>query len=138
MLIKFWVPGIPVPQGDLAASRNGRLFHKNAKELHPWRYEVNWRARKAMRQAKAVVQVDVPMTMTLRFVLYRPKATPKRKATPPATRKPDLDKLVRAIGDAMTKVVYLDDSQITESHCYKRLAEIGEPEGVEIEIGTEF
>lgn len=136
MITKFWVPGIPVPQGDLTASRYGRLYHKNHKELHAWRYEVQWRARKAMKSSKAVALVDVPVSITLRFVLYRPKATAKTRDTPPAIKKPDLDKLARAIGDALTDVVYQDDSQITESHCYKRIAERDESEGVEIMVSA--
>jgi crossover junction endodeoxyribonuclease RusA len=131
-LIDLWVPGVPVPQGNLSASRKGRLYHTNAKELHEWRYDINWRARAAMKQAKAVVAEELPMALSLFFVLYRPKATAKTRVTPPAIRKPDLDKLARACGDALTSVVYVDDSQIIESHCYKRLAEIDEEVGVRI------
>ena len=45
-----------------------------------------------------------------------PRAIPawtELKATAPAApRRPDLDKLVRSAGDAMTGIVYVDDGQI--------------------------
>ncbi len=55
----------------------------------------------------------------------RPVSTPKR-VTPPAVKKPDLDKLARAILDALTHTVIADDSQVVELYAHKRLAEIGE------------
>lgn len=133
--IQYFVPGLPVPQGDLNASRTGHLYHKN-KALAPWRHEVQWRARKALRQTKDGGLWVGPITITLRFVLKRPVGTPKRRETPPAIKRPDLDKLTRAVFDALTEVVYQDDSQIIEDHCYKRTAEIDEQTGVSILVTT--
>lgn len=47
------------------------------------------------------------------------------------TRKPDLDKLTRSIKDALTGVIYNDDSQIVGLHCFK---EYGDEPGVDIEL----
>ena len=126
-----------MPQGDLSASRNGRLYHSNADNLKPWRYAIEWRAKAAMKAAKLPVVEQLPMSMSLFFVLRRVKGTAKTRATPPAIKKPDLDKLARACGDALTSVVYVDDSQIIESHCYKRIAEIDEAAGVRIVCTTD-
>jgi len=112
------------------------MYHANAKVLEPWRYEVAWRAKRALREVKSGVIEQLPVSMSLWFVLYRPKTTAKTRDTPAAICRPDLDKLARAIGDALTKVVYQDDSQIIESHCYKRIAETDEEEGVQIMITT--
>jgi crossover junction endodeoxyribonuclease RusA len=132
-MIKLFVPGVPVSQGDLTATRTGRLYYQNHKTLDPWRYDIAWRARKAMRQARFHVH-DGPVIVDVSFVMHRPKATPKRRATPPAIKKPDLDKLQRAILDAMTSHVYQDDSQVVEIHARKRIAEAGEPCGAVIVV----
>ena len=56
----------------------------------------------------------------------RPVATSKRR-TPPAVKKPDLDKCIRAVLDALTGVVLADDSLVVDVHgARKRLADIGE------------
>lgn len=132
-MIKFWVPGVPVPQGDLTATRQGKLYYKNHKELDPWRYDIAWRARKAMRQSKTRVH-DGPVTVDVSYVMHRPKATPKTRATPAAIKKPDLDKLQRSVLDAMTGHVYVDDSQVVEIRARKRMAELGETCGAVIVV----
>lgn len=132
-MIEFHVPGVPVSQGDLAATRRGKLYYQNGKELDPWRYAIAWRARKAMRQARFRIH-DGPVTVEVEFVMRRPKATPKRAPTPHAIKKPDLDKLQRALLDAMTGHVYQDDSQVVEIRARKRMAELGETCGATIVI----
>jgi crossover junction endodeoxyribonuclease RusA len=67
------------------------------------------------------------------FVLPRPKSTPKRR-TPLATRRPDADKLLRAILDAITNVVIADDALAVDLRATKRLAEIGESPGARITV----
>ncbi|WP_257898915.1 RusA family crossover junction endodeoxyribonuclease [Rhodococcus qingshengii] len=63
----------------------------------------------------------------------RPKSTPKR-TTPPAVKRPDIDKISRAILDAITGVLIADDSQVVDLHATKRLAELDESHGVHIEL----
>jgi len=133
-VITYEVPGLPVMQGDLAAGRHGHLYHK-AKGLPQWRHNVGWRARKSMRvNGFAGVLFGGPIALTLMFVLRRPVNMSKRKPTEPAIKRPDLDKLARAIGDSLTDVVYVDDSQIIEEHHYKRTAEPDEETGVIIQV----
>ena len=67
--------------------------------------------------------------LELEFVMPRPKSTPK-KSTPAAIKRPDLDKLVRAVMDAITGVVVVDDSQIVHLVATKRIAELDEQTGV--------
>lgn len=132
MTIKIWVPGIPAPQGNMAATRQGKLYYKNSANLDVWRYDISWRARKAMRENK-IHEVHLgPVALTIEFTLVRPKATPKRRETPPAIKKPDLDKLQRAVLDSLTGHVYQDDSQVNRIAASKRLAEIGETTGATI------
>lgn len=66
-------------------------------------------------------------------MLPRPVRTPKSR-TPPAIKKPDGDKLLRAVLDALTGVAWVDDSQVTDARARKRLAELDAPPGVYIAI----
>jgi crossover junction endodeoxyribonuclease RusA len=47
----------------------------------------------------------------LAFMLVKPASAPKKKQTWPVHR-PDLDKLVRAVLDALTGSIIIDDSQV--------------------------
>ncbi len=78
---------------------------------------------------KAIVPRKMPVDMRVSFYLARP-ASKSKKAYP--TVKPDLDKLVRAVGDALTGICFEDDSAIV--HCDARKY-YGSPERTEIEVG---
>jgi crossover junction endodeoxyribonuclease RusA len=128
-IIKLFVPGKPAPQGSKRHVGRG-IMVESSREVGPWRERVALAAHDAMRTA-GLAPFTGAIVLTLSFILPRPKSTPKR-TTPPAVRRPDCDKLARAVGDALTHTVYLDDSQIVELHLTKRLAEIGETTGVDI------
>jgi len=123
--VEFFTPGRPAPQGSKRHVGGGVLV-ESSKAVKPWRVDVQWAARAACR-----APLDGPVALRLEFVMPRPKSTPKR-STPPAIRRPDVDKLARAVLDALTGVVVGDDSQIVDLHATKRLAEIGETPGVHV------
>lgn len=55
--------------------------------------------------------LEGPVKLAVSFTLPRPKSAPKWRLWP--DKKPDLDKLVRAIGDALTQSGAIsDDAQI--------------------------
>jgi crossover junction endodeoxyribonuclease RusA len=76
-----------------------------------------------------------PLCALLNFVLTRPKSAPK-KSTPAAIRNPDLDKLQRAVFDAIKSAgVYQDDSQVVAVFAVKRIAELdNDPTGCLIRL----
>jgi crossover junction endodeoxyribonuclease RusA len=74
--------------------------------------------------------LDEPVEVYLHFLLPRPKSKPKRVWAP--TTKPDLDKLVRAALDALTNVVWRDDSIVIQIFATKSYAE--DTPGVHLEI----
>lgn len=76
---------------------------------------------------------DAPFALDVEFVLPRRAGAPK-SYTPDHTRKPDVDKLLRAVGDALSKVVWTDDSRVIDWHGTKREAEPGETPGARIRI----
>jgi crossover junction endodeoxyribonuclease RusA len=130
----FFVPGDPAPQGSKKPFRNqytGRIqLAESSKKVGPWRERVAIAAHNAMCSGAVF---DGAVSVTLNFVLPRPKSAPKR-STPPAVKRPDLDKLIRACLDAITGVVVSDDSRVISLAAYKRIAEIGETAGCEIRV----
>lgn len=69
------------------------------------------------------------VAVSLDFAFAPPKSWSKKKrreaieTKAPRVGKPDLDNLEKLVCDAMNKIVYRDDGQITESHKYKFFAE---------------
>lgn len=134
-MISFVVEGIPQPRGSKKALPNrstGRamMVDSNPKS-GPWMDAVAHRAAKAMDGSPLF---DGPVEVLIRFAFPRPKShyrTGKHSgelrddAPDWHFKKPDCDKLVRAIGDGMTGVVYRDDSQISLLHVDKRYAASG-------------
>jgi hypothetical protein len=96
---------------------------------------------------QAIYSVDLPrfdtaVFVNVTFVLHRPQSTIidgkrwdlTKSSTPPHTKKPDADKLFRAVGDAMTGIVFPDDAQIVQFWARKRYALLGETSGAIITI----
>ncbi|WP_255218445.1 RusA family crossover junction endodeoxyribonuclease [Nocardia abscessus] len=118
---------MPAPQGSKRHVGHGRMIESSA-AVGPWRERV----------ALAVHNehwplLSGPVVVDLTFVMPRPKSAPKTR-TPPAIKKPDLDKLVRAIFDALTGIAFDSDAQVVELHASKRLADPGCQPGVWITV----
>lgn len=56
------------------------------------------------------------------------------KSWPYPTKVPDIDKLLRAVLDSLTHVVYVDDAQVIEVMASKRFASTPDRMGAEITI----
>lgn len=127
--VRFFVPGKAAPQGSKRHVGRGILV-ESSKDVGPWRERVALAAHQAMAGRPLF---GGAVTVSLNFVMPRPKSAPKTK-TPAAVTRPDVDKLARAVLDALTDVSFSDDSQVIGLSAYKRLAEIGETAGVEIRV----
>jgi len=126
-LIAFQVHGLPIPQGSTRAFVvNGRpVITSTAKGLAAWR-----RLVADVAQGYAPPKIwDGPVGIELHFGLPKPKSAPKRRRVWP-DKRPDLDKLTRAVLDALTYVVFSDDSQVVELHASKDYG----PPGVVVEV----
>ncbi len=117
--IQFKVPGIAIPQGSMKAgvTKAGKPFLRSDNpNLKEWRNRIAWVAqtqRRGLFFAKGeAVRVGIG------FFLPRPVSLPKRVRQ--HTVRPDIDKLERAVFDALTGVLWHDDSQVVES--WKRKA----------------
>lgn len=123
-MIEFFVPGDPAPQGSkntAAQKRNGKYtgkvsVYESSKALKPWREMVTWYARCKKQPAP----LDGPLSLTVDFYLSKP-ATTKYPDYPLGT--PDTDKLLRAIGDALTQAgLVVDDARFIDTRARKRWA----------------
>lgn len=121
----FFVAGKPAPQGSKRHVGNGRMI-ESSKALKPWRELIAETARWNRPELHTG-----PVLLKLDFIMPRPKATPKT-ATPPAIKRPDLDKLVRAVLDSLTGICYVDDSQVTDIIARKHVAGYEDTPGVYI------
>lgn len=122
-LLEFDVHGIPQPEGSLKpiidwVRRTCRIVHDSGPALRQWRKDVAGEAAFRMIGRQLFKGEDVALDITCHFTLPRPDSRPKKWWMP--NKKPDLDKLNRAVGDAMTGVVYLDDNLVTDWHTRKR------------------
>lgn len=123
-MIQFTVFGVSQPQGSKTPFKlpNGKIVLTEAvKGLKPWRSLVTLEATQAKMSAMIGEVYEGAVRVECVFYFERGK-TVKREHM---TTKPDGDKLARAVLDAMTGVIYKDDSQVTElvvSKCYDLVA----------------
>ena len=136
MITRVFVPGVPAPQGSAKAfvvKGHAIVTHDN-KATMPWRDRVAAFIRDAI--GSGIEYPKGPVAVELRFVMPRRAAEPKR-VTPPHTRKPDSDKLSRAVLDSMSGLVFTDDAQVTHLEAFKRTAKIGEQPGLHASWGVD-
>jgi len=110
--VAFEVLGVPVPKGNMRAYTpkgwSRPIITDMTKNVKPWQASIADAARQAMAERPPL---DGPVVLVVRFFMPRPKSAPKRVRHP--TTKPDLDKLLRALKDGLTRAgVYRDDSQV--------------------------
>jgi crossover junction endodeoxyribonuclease RusA len=130
-MIDVFVPGRPAPQGSKTYVGNGIML-ESCKAVKPWRESI--RCALLTDQGQPIERFGGAVVFDLMFVLPRPKSTPKRK-TPLAVKKPDLDKLCRAVFDAVKSAgVTADDSCVTFLMATKRLAELDETPGLYLRV----
>lgn len=107
--VSFFVPGIPRPQGSKRHVGRGIMI-ESSKYVKDWRSLVSLAAKAAMGDA---VPMDGPIEMIVSFYFPRPKShSRKRRLSTWHTSKPDASKVLRAVEDAMTGIVFGDDSQL--------------------------
>ena len=153
-MITFTVRGLPAPQGSKRAFRNkhsGRIQQvESSKRVAPWRSDVRDAAMMAMEVERRrygdspdeMPPLTVPVAVELAFRFPRPKghfgtgrnaAVLKPTAAAHPAGKPDLDKLARAILDAITSLVIADDALVVSLVASKAYAD-HQPPGVTVTV----
>ena len=136
--VDFFVPGIPAPKGSTKSFMpKGAKFPvttTDCKRTKPWQAIVAYAASQHMLPG---MPWDCAVSLDLNFYLPRPPSISVKKRPYP-TVKPDLDKLVRCIGDALKGVFYTDDARVVSGVVSKWYAnpEVGEVPGVRIVTRT--
>ena len=113
--VTFTVLGPAALKGSTVSFiRRGRVVTKpDCRALWPWTQACGW----AARQAKVpLAPKGTGVTVEVVYELPRPTRTVGR--THPCVR-PDVDKLARALLDALTGIAYEDDGQVVALHVLK-------------------
>ena len=141
MSLHFTVAGTPRPQGS-----KDQFGREASKGLPAWRSDIRDAAEKAMLDTfdyRDGAYWETPLGVRVQFILPRPKghylpansrrAAPELRADAPKypTGKPDTDKLARAVLDALTGLVWRDDSQVVHIDAWKVY---GERPGADITV----
>jgi len=153
--LDFYVPGHPQPAGSKRGfpvkrrdGSTGVAVVEDNPKARDWKAAVAQAGVDAMVDAlridpdQEVILLDGPIGLTLVFTLARPRGhfgtgrnhQSLRAGAPvwPAKR-PDTTKLIRAVEDALTGIVWRDDAQVVEQYAAKRY---GAPEGVRVTLWT--
>ena len=112
------VEGVPVPQGSMIRTQFG-VRHSKPEALALFRSQVALATRDAADTLGVALPLEGALMLSATFVLPRPKSAPKRRVYPVV--KPDLDKLARALCDALTQCgAWGDDAQVVDMDVRKR------------------
>lgn len=131
--VSFRVSAVPVPKGSLKAFTpkgwTRPVLTSTSRGLKDWASCIRAEAQRHVSSC-----AEGAVSVSLDFRLPRIKALPKTKPAPAHTKKPDVDKLARAVLDALTGVAWRDDAQVTRLACTKRYASLEEPAGVIVQV----
>ena len=145
MAIEFFVPGVPAPGGSKKAfynKRTGRaMIVDDCKRNKPWRESVAWTARETYDGPPLTGPID----LYVEFFMPRPKAHYRTRNGEPTDEvklsaphypmtKPDASKLLRALEDALTGILWRDDAQVVNQHAYKRYAPAWSGPGAKVRV----
>lgn len=127
-MLKFTVYGTPRPQGSTRAfipkGWKRAVITTDNTRLKPWRQSISETVMALQPQL-----LDGPVVLCADFFFKRPRSAPKSRLRPSV--KPDADKLLRAILDSLTGILYRDDAQVVTILGRKHY---GDPERVEITV----
>lgn len=140
MQFELFVPGIARPAGSKNAFKHpktGKIIVTSNVKTKDWMGQVRWFAMKQTR----MIPTEEAVILKLTFMRERPKShygsgrnvhVMKQSAPPWLTQTPDLTKMVRAVEDALTGIVWKDDKQVVAQLTNKRYCVRGEISGVHI------
>jgi len=151
MDLTFAVRGLPIAQGTARAfvaggkARIATDANRSNSPIGAWRGAIASAASRAMGELEATTH---PVSVTAWFVFPRPashylpanarRPEPVLRVGAPqfVAKKPDLDKLVRALLDGITNVVVRDDSQVAGIRTWKVFEDHQRRPGCQVQIST--
>lgn len=113
--ISFFVHGIPTPKGSLTRMPNGAMVPAGTAESR--RRFANWRDDVKLATIDAMGDLEPwagPVRLMVEFALPYPRSSMRKYQLGwlGHTKKPDVDKLLRAVCDPMKGIAWHDDSQV--------------------------
>jgi len=137
--IVFFVAGDPQPKGSTRSfyvKKVDRVVttttNKNTKQ---WQLRIAMEAQHVNEQRQVSFYCpdkDCGFEVEAHFLFSRPKSLPKKIRLD--TKRPDLDKLVRAVLDGLANILIPDDAQVISIVASKRYVETGETPGARIMV----
>jgi crossover junction endodeoxyribonuclease RusA len=113
--VTFTVYGVAQPKGNMRAFlKRGMKFPivtETNRNVRSWSQLVAEGASGALLRSGGQ-QLTGPVSVSVCFALPRPKKYQKRGLDPAHCTAPDIDKLLRAVLDALSQVVFRDDAQV--------------------------
>ena len=129
-VVSFHAAGTPAPQGSKTRTRFG--FRESSDRVKPFRDAVVAAAARAADAEYLLGPLTPPYAVELWFYIAKPRTT--RAEHPVAPTVGDLDKLVRAVGDALTQSGPIrDDRFIVRLYAEKAWA-VDEDPGVIVRV----
>lgn len=130
----FFIPGHPRPKGSWTPvyTKKGLKFRHASNNTAVWCRFIKEEIAKRWGDRELIE--EGPVRVECLFLLPRPKSVVRKFPTVRGTG--DIDKLERAIYDAMTGIVYKDDAQVCSNANDKQYTD-GEP-GVWVTISTDL
>lgn len=140
MNLVFRVNGLPVPKGSTRAflpkGSVRPIITSTSRNLKSWEQSIRLTCGAAAEAAKwQVPGRAIPVGVSVSVALPRPKSLPRKQES--HVKKPDLDKLIRAVLDALSGIGYEDDSQVVMIDAVKEYVRDGQMPGVLVCIQTE-
>jgi crossover junction endodeoxyribonuclease RusA len=128
--VRITVAGIPAPQGSKRHVGGGRMVEQS-RAVGPWREAVRAETQRAVAALGSFA--TSPVTVRIVFRLPRPKSAPASVRWP--AKRPDLDKLCRAVLDGLVEGgAAADDSQVVGLFAQKTFASPTYGPGCDIDV----
>lgn len=129
--ISFQVFGTPQPKGSARAFKRGEriIVTSDNPSLRAWEDAV----RAKVQEIAGDVFFEGAVSLHVTFHLQRPKSISVKKRPFMVTR-PDTSKLIRGLEDALTEILWKDDSQVIVITASKLYAAPGEASRVDVTV----
>lgn len=126
--VSFRVDGIPQPKGSVTRMPSGGMIPAGTtasrQRKADWRSDIRAAASEAWQESQPGPPMLGPVQLDVSFELPYPRSSIRKYQLGwvPMVKKPDIDKLLRLLLDALTGIIWVDDNQVCYIHLQKHYA----------------